>query len=245
MSPSGDAVPVVPVLHSAECRSRPEAIDSRLVFRIYAAAALPLGIVSYMWPLILPDSASVPSWIVRTRLSAAVVVALGTCAAALANVDDPVGRRRALIGFAHAHIMMGAMLLVQAVAQWVPTIPVGLAWSCLDCRFRPHVLGDHRARRRFHAASPGAGDGPRRGVTRFVVRNKPAIGSLRSAYEQQIRQAARQEERARLARDLHDAVKQQLFVIQTAGATAQARLSTDIDGARTPSARYASPHARR
>ena len=39
------------------------------------------------------------------------------------------------------------------------------------------------------------------------------------------------EERARLARDLHDAVKQQLFAIQTSAATAQARLSIDPDGA--------------
>ena len=51
-------------------------------------------------------------------------------------------------------------------------------------------------------------------------------------YEQQIRQGVRQEERARLARDLHDAVKQQLFVIQTAAATVQTRFDTDADGAR-------------
>ena len=57
--------------------SRPEAIDSRLVLRIYSAAALPLGIVSYMWPLILPGSALAPAWIVRMRLSAAVIIALG------------------------------------------------------------------------------------------------------------------------------------------------------------------------
>jgi len=76
-------------------------------------------------------------------------------------------------------------------------------------------------------------DPARPGASLFAVRNKPAMGRLRSQYEEQIRQAARQEERARLARDLHDAVKQQLFVIQTAGATAQARLGTDADGVRT------------
>ena len=66
----------------------------------------------------------------------------------------------------------------------------------------------------------------------FAIRNKPTLNRLRSEYETQIRNAARQEERARLARDLHDAVKQQLFVIQTAGATAQARFDTDAAGAR-------------
>jgi signal transduction histidine kinase len=211
--------------------SRPEAIDSRLVFHVYSAAALPLGIVSYMWPLILPDSASVPSWIVRTRLSAAVVVALGTCAAALAKVDDPVGRRRALIGFAHAHIMMGAMLLIQAVAQWVPTISVGLAWSALIAGFVLIYLAITGPGADFTPALPPLAT-DRQGRSRgFAVRNKPALSRLRSEYEQQIRQAARQEERARLARDLHDAVKQQLFVIQTAGATAQARFGSDPQGA--------------
>ena len=50
-------------------------------------------------------------------------------------------------------------------------------------------------------------------------------------FEASIRQAARQEERARLARDLHDAVKQQLFVIQTAAATAEQRFDGDRSGA--------------
>jgi signal transduction histidine kinase len=210
---------------------RPEAIDSRLVFRVYAAAALPLGIITYMGPLILPDSEFSAPWIVRARLGAAVVVALGTCAAALADVDDPVGRRRALIGFAHAHIMMGAMLLIQAIAQWVPTISAGVAWTALITGVVLLYLG---------ITGPGVDLTPplRPLVTDqaahshgFVIRNRRTIGQLRSEYEEQIRQAARQEERARLARDLHDAVKQQLFVIQTAGATAQARFESDRPGA--------------
>ena len=210
--------------------SRPEAIDSRLVLRIYSAAALPLGIVSYMWPLILPGSALAPAWIVQTRLSAAVVVALGTCAAALADVDDPIGRRRALMGFAHAHIMMGAMLLVQAIAQWVPTIPVGLAWSALIAGFVLLYLAITGPGADFTPALLPLETGAQARSRGFVVRNK-RVSRLRSEYEQQIRQAARQEERARLARDLHDAVKQQLFAIQTAGATAQARFESDRDGA--------------
>lgn len=55
---------------------------------------------------------------------------------------------------------------------------------------------------------------------------------IRSSYDEHIQQIARREERARLARDLHDAVKQQLFVIQTAAATAQARFDADPTGAR-------------
>ncbi len=55
---------------------------------------------------------------------------------------------------------------------------------------------------------------------------------IRSHYETQIRAAAAAEERQRMARDLHDSVKQQIFVAQTAAATAQARFDTDPAGAR-------------
>jgi len=51
------------------------------------------------------------------------------------------------------------------------------------------------------------------------------------SYERQIRQAGAQEERNRLARDLHDSIKQQIFVIQTAAATAQTRFDSDREGA--------------
>jgi signal transduction histidine kinase len=55
---------------------------------------------------------------------------------------------------------------------------------------------------------------------------------LRSGYEQGIRQAAAQEERNRLARDLHDSIKQQLFASHTAAATAEVRLDDEPAGAR-------------
>ena len=214
---------------------RPEAIDSRLVFRVYAATALPFGIVTYLWPLIVPIHQGSPASIVRLRVMGSVVTALGCCASAFATIDDPLGRRRGLMGFAHAHLMLGAMLGIQAWAQYSPAVapsplvasaaivtgvvlmylgitgPGAIPWPAL-----PHHRFDH--------AAPG-------GVA-FAIRNRPSLVRLRSEYEQQIRTAARQEERARLARDLHDAVKQQLFVIQTAGATAQARFDTDAAGAR-------------
>jgi signal transduction histidine kinase len=215
---------------------RPAAIDSRLVFRVYAAVALPLGIVSYLWPLLPPvSSPSTAPWIVRLRLTAAVVTALGCCASAFAAIDDPLGRRRGLLGFAHAHIMLGAMLGIQAWAQYAPSIAPSpeVAWTAMIAGV---VL--------LYLAITGSGMAPspvlwrprpdpaRPGAISFVVRNKRSLIRLRSDYEMEIRNAARQEERARLARDLHDAVKQQLFVIQTAGATAQARFDTDPPGAR-------------
>jgi signal transduction histidine kinase len=213
---------------------RPEAIDSRLVFRIYASSALPLGIVTYMWPFILPIQNS-PASVVRLRVMGAVITALGCCASAFAAIDDPLGRRRGLMGFAHAHIMLGVMLGIQAWAQYAPDVAPSLvvASAAAIAGVVLMYLGvtgpgsapwpQLPAPKRDHAAPGGGG---------FHVRNKPTLIRLRSEYETQIRNAARQEERARLARDLHDAVKQQLFVIQTAGATAQARFDTDAAGAR-------------
>jgi signal transduction histidine kinase len=55
---------------------------------------------------------------------------------------------------------------------------------------------------------------------------------LRSKYEEQIRAAAAQEERHRLARELHDSIKQQIFAVQTAAATAEARYGADDEGTR-------------
>jgi signal transduction histidine kinase len=213
---------------------RPEAIDSRLVFRIYSSAALPLGIVTYVWPLLPALHLPAPAWVVRTRVTASVVTALGCCASAFAAVDDPVDRRRGLMGFAHAHIMLAVMLGIQAWAQYSP----GVAPSLLVAS-AAGITG--LVLMYLGITGPGFDTAPRmklrddekpRGGVGFRVRNKRSIRRLRSDYELQIRNAARQEERARLARDLHDAVKQQLFVIQTAGATVEARFDTDPAGAR-------------
>ena len=209
--------------------SRPEAIDSRLVLHVYSAAILPLGIVSYMWPLVLPETFPTQEAVVRVRVAAAVVTALGTCGAALVKIDDPIGRRRALMGFAHAHVMLGTMLLIQALTAWHSTLGTALAWTALIVGLVLLYLAITGRGSDLSPALPPLVD-PRGRSHGFVVRNKP-VARLRSEYEEQIRQVARQEERARLARDLHDAVKQQLFAIQTAGATAQARFESDRSGA--------------
>ena len=210
--------------------SRPEAIDSRLVLHVYSAAILPLGVVSYMWPLVSPGTFSSQEAIVKVRIAAAVVTALGTCGAALAKIDDPLGRRRALMGFAHAHVMLGAMLLVQVFTAWQSTLGTLGAWGALVVGLVLLYLAITGPGSDFTPALPPLATDAHGRSRGFVIRNR-GIGRLRSEYEEQIRQAARQEERARLARDLHDAVKQQLFAIQTAGATAQARFESDRPGA--------------
>src|SRR6185503_6597399 len=174
-------------------------------------------------------------WVVRMRITAAVITALGCCASAFGAVDEPLGRRRGLIGFAHAHLMLGAMLGIQAWAQYTADAPSPLvAWlSIVTGAVLMYLAITGPGSDLLPALLPALRHpGARPGGVDFAVHNKRSLLRLRSEYELQIRNAARQEERARLARDLHDAVKQQLFVIQTAGATAQARFDSDSAGAR-------------
>ena len=210
---------------------RPEAIDSRLAFHVYGCVAIPLGLVAYMWPMLTGTEGYPSSWHTGTRVVAAAVAGVGTIAAALAAIEEPLGRRRALLGFAHAHILFGVLFVIQSTTVLSGRIPSIAGWTPLTIGLVLLYLavtgpgGDFRPRR-----TPLFDAGDARGATLFI-RNKPGLAALRSQYEEQIRQAARHEERARLARDLHDAVKQQLFVIQTAAATAQVRLDADHDGA--------------
>lgn len=56
--------------------------------------------------------------------------------------------------------------------------------------------------------------------------------AARQTWLRQVSEAAAQEERNRLARDLHDSIKQQIFGIHVSAAAAQARWESDPEGAR-------------
>jgi signal transduction histidine kinase len=55
--------------------------------------------------------------------------------------------------------------------------------------------------------------------------------ALRQQWVRQLSEAAAQQERNRLARDLHDSIKQQIFSVNVAAATAQTRWESDPEGA--------------
>ena len=218
---------------------RPEAIDTRFVLRVYAWITVVGGLLVYSWPAALlpdarfPDATPASPW-AFTRVAAALVVAAGSCAAGLAGLAEPLGRHRSLYAFALAHLVLGGLFLVQWVAILDVILPPVVGWAPLlagAVLLYVAITGPSTVpiRRSFALIGRGDADAPRSVI---VDVKSDAMDALRSQYEEHIQQAARQEERTRLARDLHDAVKQQLFVIQTAAATIEARFDADASGAK-------------
>lgn len=64
-----------------------------------------------------------------------------------------------------------------------------------------------------------------------LVENDQTLRRMRGQLQGQVEAAAIQEERNRLARDLHDSIKQQIFSISVSAATVQARWENDPPGA--------------
>jgi signal transduction histidine kinase len=223
----------------------PDAIDTRLIFRVYAWITIAAGLAVYFWPRLIPTQlfehvqlVGVPSeGSPLLRIGAAVVTAAGCCAAGFSSVDDRSGRRHGLKRFAAAHLVFGALFLIQWYAifdrvwpplvGWAPLVAgIVLLYLAVTCVTTPRLSTQRDMIRLFDFDDV-------HGRAAYTVQAKPeALDALRTQFEEQIRQAARQEERTRLARDLHDAVKQQLFAIQTAAATAETRFDDDADGAR-------------
>jgi signal transduction histidine kinase len=65
-----------------------------------------------------------------------------------------------------------------------------------------------------------------------LIERQAELTAMRQQLAEQIGGAAAQEERSRLARDLHDSIKQQIFSISVSAAGVQARWDSDPDGAK-------------
>ena len=157
------------------------------------------------------------------RILGSVLVSAGCSAIALGSVPEPEWRRHGLLWFAIGHSVVAGVALMQYAAiehtQVAATASMFAATAALIFFFG-------------WQSGEGADVRTRGMVSIFGDADAPATRHLRSEYERGIRQAAAQEERHRLARDLHDSVKQQLFAIHTAAATVQARLDAEPAGAR-------------
>lgn len=78
---------------------------------------------------------------------------------------------------------------------------------------------------------------PKDGTALQTAATEPGTELLREQWAQQIHEAAAQQERNRLARELHDSIKQQLFSINVNAATVQTRWQEDERGAKDALAR--------
>ena len=186
-----------------------------MVFRTYAGlvTAVGAGIVASGLNGMVPEPHLPAITFGRASLiwiSGMVVVAAGLSAFGLARIDEPRAARRAVRLFALGHLLVGLLVGLQWSLFWREVFSPVVAVA-------PIAVGSLLLALSFLATADDAAASD--------------IGRLRSRYDAQIREAARVEERSRLARELHDAVKQQLFVIQTAAATAEARFDSDPLGA--------------
>lgn len=210
-----------------QIRQRADAIDTRMVYRIYAAVAGLAGLVLSGWgPLWLGAHLPGQPWgkAALIRLLGSILMAAACFALALAGVDDPLSRRRGLLWFGAGHTVVYLAASIQQRAIWGPGLADWAVWL-------PFAAGLTF----FYLWLTAEGDPPpprRLFISLFGGDPQSSTERLRSTYEHQIRLAASQEERNRLARDLHDSIKQQIFVIQTAAATVQARFDHDAAGAR-------------
>ena len=211
-------------LHAMEPLRHPVILHTRVVLLWYAVAAGVLGLVTVVWgPNLVGAGPAGTGWsdAGMIRLFGAVGVG-GACAAvALAKAEDVESRRHALPWFAAGQLVVLLAVFFQPGASEpayiVGGVFVGGTWVLLYT----WRAGDGQVE--------GVSDRP---TTLFGPRGSPSTTRLRSAYERQIRRAAGQEERARLARDLHDSIKQHIFVVQTAAATVEARFDRDTGGAK-------------
>lgn len=209
---------------------RPDAFDPRLVLRAYAWVFAGLGVLcGVLGPFWRAGEPTDPLYTMAVRTSGWLMIA-GSCAAiGLDGAGSREKRRRGLGWFAVAHVVLaigGSLALVRPSRAGIVDRPATTfalsaltvlafvlcyAWSTTEGDAGSSSVFSWRRRRGAQPATDA-------GETPAGVREARAI--------------AQQEERNRLARDLHDSVKQQVFAINASAATAEARMASDPAGAR-------------
>ena len=194
------------------------------VFRVYAIAVGLAGLILFGWgPMWLGvDLPELPFYKASlVRVAGGGLMTLACAVAGLDGIDDPRARRGALLWLGTGHTLLFLVLLSQRLSVWhgeEGKIALLLLFAAAFTFF-------------FLWSGVEVDASCRDQMTSLFGRSEVAE-SLEHRYQRQIRAATLQEERHRLARDLHDSVKQQIFAIQTAAATVQARFDSDAAGAR-------------
>jgi signal transduction histidine kinase len=203
---------------------RLEAVNIQWIFRVYAVAAFLGGLAITGWgPLWFgAHMADQPfGRAALVRVFGGILMAVACCAAGLAGTEEPRAQKRGLFWFWLGHMVVFLVVLSQSYAIWGGGVSLTAARVLFAVGF---IL--------FSLWTTAEGEKLARPIGTILGGAAESQEGVRSRYEEQIRAAARQEERNRLARDLHDSIKQQIFVIQTAAATAQARFGGDEAGTR-------------
>jgi signal transduction histidine kinase len=155
-----------------------------------------------------------------------ILVGVGCLAYGASKVEDPSAQKEALKWWALGHTVALRPVVIQVVEVIQhpgPGTALAVTWLVLWLSIFWYV----------RITADGVPYAPLQSdhQTLFGDLRQPSVTELRSTYEEQIRAAGAQEERNRLSRDLHDSIKQQIFVIHTAAATAQTRFDSDPVGA--------------
>jgi signal transduction histidine kinase len=154
-----------------------------------------------------------------------VLLGVATILGTAAEIEDRVFRRRMVLGGAAAMAFVAMGYTLQA------TLPPdsGVFRAIRSALF---VGAFWLSPMRWFIAFRGVGRWADKPLEKWLG---PAVSDSETALrarEREIREAAGLAERTRLAQDLHDSIKQEIFAIHTSAATIQERLTSDPEGAR-------------
>src|SRR5262245_16612653 len=201
----------------------------RSLMTLTAALALTVGIFFYLWgPMafyylgegsvssLMQRNLKIMSAISFTRLFGAMLLTVGLFAWMARKLDRPEDQRRIGLAFFIGGLLLFFMALGQQIAIWGTTsgwIAVSMtAAFTLNFGYMLFVeFGLYDSRPLAPSQDPE---------------------KLRKRWVRQLSEAAAQQERNRLARDLHDSIKQQIFSINVSAAAAQQRWASDGVGTR-------------
>ena len=147
------------------------------------------------------------------RIGGGVLMALSMAAMGIAANADAAALSRGINWFTAAHLLLWLIIATQLETILDSSLASGANVVAIVLLFGLAYIREASGASARRRGSPLAD-----------------VSAEQSRYAQAIRDAASQEERHRLARDLHDSIKQQIFAIQTAAATAEQRLEHDQTG---------------
>jgi len=159
----------------------------------------------------LPARSAIPF----TRLFGVMLLIVGLIASMACKLDRPEDQRSIGLAFFMGGLSLSIVALTQQIAVWATTTGWFLVVMIVSFTFSFGYV--------FFVQLGGAD------FRSLTLSQDPE--KLRQRWVRQLSEAAAQQERNRLARDLHDSIKQQIFSINVSAAAAQERWASDGGGA--------------